>query len=98
MTLRPIAVILLFAAVAQAEWHNALKPSAGSGPELTLVENGEPKYTIAVPEEASPRVMKAADDLSHWVKEITGAQMHIASGKDRREPPLVVFISIDSAK
>src|SRR5438094_903832 len=74
-----IAIALLFCSVASAEWHNALKPTGPAGGPLTIVENGEAKYSIVLPAEPTTQEKKAADDLRHWVREMTGADLKISA-------------------
>jgi hypothetical protein len=46
---------------------------------VTLVDNGKPAATIIIPANAQPPVKQAADQLSHWIKAATGAQLPIVT-------------------
>ena len=62
---------------------NALKPKGEPAATLTLVQDGKPKYTIVLPAQPTPPEKKAAEDLQHWVKEITGATLPIGDSRAR---------------
>ena len=78
MTCRMIvAAVLVCASFACG---NALKPKgepAEPAAPLTVVRDGKPLYTIALPAAPTPRERKAAEDLQHWVKEMTGATLSL---------------------
>ena len=61
------------------EWRNSLRPKGEPGPELTLVVEGSTEYAIVIPEDPTTQEQKAADDLAHWLKEMTGAEFPVAS-------------------
>src|SRR5688500_672003 len=69
------AFLAIIVIVAPSAFGNALKPKGQPAAELTIVEDGQPKYTIALPPQPTPREKKAAEDLQHWVKEFTGATL-----------------------
>jgi hypothetical protein len=46
---------------------------------VTLVDNGKPAATIIIPANAEPPVKQAADELSQWIKNATGAQLPIVT-------------------
>jgi hypothetical protein len=62
-------------------WRNSLHPRGKPGRELELVTNGQPKYAIALTEKPTPQETFAADNLRHWVKEITGGEMSFVTTK-----------------
>jgi hypothetical protein len=96
-TFRSISLVLLFAAahpVMAAEWRNSLKPKGQPSSPLTLVRDGRPVYSIALPANASPVEKGAAADLQHWVKEITGATLPISDTSDQAD---VIRITTDSS-
>lgn len=70
--------ISLLCGTALGEWQNALKPKPG-GPavQLKVVENGKPVCIIQSSPDATPQEKKAAADLQHWIKEMTGAELQI---------------------
>ena len=59
------------------QWRNALQPKAEAGPELTLAVDGVTDYVIVLPKEATSQEEKAAEDLQHWLQEMTGASFGI---------------------
>ncbi len=65
-------------------WSNSLKPAGQPGPGLELVTNGQPAFAIALPEKPTPKERTAADDLRHWIQQITGAAMPILTTKSDR--------------
>ncbi|MEO6436241.1 MAG: DUF4838 domain-containing protein, partial [Tepidisphaeraceae bacterium] len=67
--------LLLTTNIALADGHNALQPKGEPATPITLVENGQAKYAIVVRADATPQERKAAEDLNHWVKEMTGADL-----------------------
>jgi hypothetical protein len=64
-------------------WHNSLKPTGQPGPELVLVADGLPTYTIDLGENPSPQAKTAAEELKRWVKEMTGAAGPISTALGR---------------
>src|SRR5687768_11381308 len=80
MITRTFAVLLSLAAVAFAEAKNPLKPPGEPAGPLTLVRDGQPQYTIVVRDDGTPQERKAQQDLNHWLKEITGADMARSGG------------------
>lgn len=55
-------------------WRNALKPRGEPGPELTLAKDGQTDYVIVIPEQETGAELKAAQELSHWLNAMTGAE------------------------
>lgn len=81
-------IVALFAAAAPAEtwtaWRNSLAPAGDPGPELMLAAEGQARYVIVIPTEATTQEKKAAEDLGQWLNEITGATFKIVPDA---EPP-----------
>src|SRR5689334_2997645 len=78
--MRMFALLLLMTSVAFAvdePWQNTLKPSGETGPALTIVDNGQAKYSIATPANPTGPEKKAAEDLQHWIEGMTGAKLPI---------------------
>ena len=74
-------IIGLLCGTAQAEWQNTLKPKGKPAGQIKLVKAGKPLGVIQLPAQPTPQETKAAADLQHWLKEITGATLEIKSGK-----------------
>ena len=55
------------------QWQNALKPKGQTGSEITLSVAGETDYFIVIPDTPTTQEKKAAEDLAHWLQEMTGA-------------------------
>ena len=96
-----LAVIVLLAgcwSAATAEvpphpdWKNALKPTGVPGPEVTLAADGRPEYVILVPASPTTQEAKAAEELSHWLGEITGAEFRVLRESETATP--AKFISV----
>lgn len=47
------------------------------GPELRLTSGGETEYAILLPAEATTQESKAAEELAHWLKQISGVELSI---------------------
>src|SRR5688572_16131409 len=60
-----------------AEWRNALQPRGTPAAPITLVNDGKP-LDIIIPANATGPEKKAAEDLRHWIKEMTGAEAKVA--------------------
>ena len=75
--LRSAALLMLFILMtclgaAGRKWKNSLAPAGKASEPITLVDNGEAKYSILLAEKPTPQDKKAAEDLQHWIAEITG--------------------------
>jgi hypothetical protein len=57
----------------------ALNLSAAWGEELVLADKGQTDYRIVVAENASPSTKHAAEELQHFLAEISGAKLPIVS-------------------
>jgi hypothetical protein len=77
-------IAVLFCASAQAEWTNSLKPQGKLAGKIRLVKAGKPQGDIQIPAKPTPQEQKAALELQHWIKEITGATPVITTGKSHR--------------
>jgi hypothetical protein len=73
-------IVSLFCRNSQAEWNNSLKPGGEPAGQVKVVEAGKPSGVIQCPAEATSQEKKAAADLQHWIREMTGATLEIASG------------------
>lgn len=60
-------------------WRNTLEPGGEASAELTLSVEGKTGYVIVIPEAATTQEEKAAEDLAHWLKEMTGATFPIVT-------------------
>lgn len=76
---------------ASAQWRNSLQPTGKTSTWLTLADNGKTNYTLIIPSKPSSQDRKAADDLAHWLGQMTGAKFPVA--KDST-PPRETEISI----
>jgi hypothetical protein len=65
-----------------AAWPNAMKPKGTPGPVLTLVKDGRGAFAVLVPVKPTTVEKKAAEELQHWVKEITGATLQIVNDSE----------------
>jgi hypothetical protein len=78
------ACLITFLAVAhgsaQTQWQNSLKPEGKPATRLKVAANGKPAVTIQLPAQPTPPKTKAAGELQHWVREITGATLKIKTG------------------
>ncbi len=59
------------------QWQNALKPSGAPAAPIALARSGQTDYTIVIPTDPTPQEQKAAEELAHWLSEMTGAQFPI---------------------
>ena len=83
-TVACLAVLLILSARAQSEWQNSLKPEGKPATRLTVVKDCRATVSIFIPAHATAQETKAAQELQHWFKEITGATVGIKSGKASR--------------
>ena len=73
-----VVVSICWISSASAEWNNALEPKGPKSSDLTIVRDGQPIYSIAIPANPTGPEKKAADDLRHWLKEMTSADLPLA--------------------
>lgn len=64
-----------------AEWHNTLKPEGKAAGTVKVVVAGKPAGRIQIPARATTQEKKAAGELQHWIKEMTGATLKIGSAR-----------------
>jgi hypothetical protein len=70
-----------------------MAPKGKRGPHLTLAAAGKTHYAILLPQQPSGPEQKAAEDLAHWLQEMTGAVFPLLQG-DPAARPEGAFISI----
>ncbi|GAA4446482.1 hypothetical protein GCM10023091_39660 [Ravibacter arvi] len=70
--------------------HYHQKFSAGIKEERTLFSKGRTDYTIALASTASPSEKWAADELRHWLKEISNADFPIVPLDKSKSPRIIV--------
>jgi len=58
-------------------WHNALTPQGQPAAPLALADSGRSHYRIVIPRRATSQDQKAAEELQHWLREMTGATLPI---------------------
>ncbi|ODS80424.1 MAG: hypothetical protein ABS46_14330 [Cytophagaceae bacterium SCN 52-12] len=63
---------------------------AGIKKEYTLFSNNRTDYSIALSSSASPSEKWAAEELRHWLKEISGADFPIVSVEQSKSPRIMV--------
>ncbi len=61
------------------QWHNSLKPQGKPAAEIALAVGGKTEYVIVVPAEPTTQEQKAAEELAHWLGEMTGANFPVVS-------------------
>lgn len=59
------------------QWSNSLKPNGKSGPTIQLAANGKSQYVIVISSRATTQEQKAANDLQHWLEEISNVKLSI---------------------
>lgn len=74
------AVVVMSCGTTHAEWRNALKPKGEPAGRVTVVEGGKPACAIQCPAQPTNPEKKAAADLQHWMKDMTGATLEIVLG------------------
>lgn len=72
-------IVGLICGTAQAEWTNSLKPQGQPAGQVTVVDAGKPTCMIQYSAQPTTQEKKAAEDLQHWIREMTGATLDIAS-------------------
>ncbi len=65
---------------AEGEWHNSLKPKGAPAGKIEIVRDGAPVCAIQIPQKATEIEKKAAEELRHWITEISGATPKIVTG------------------
>lgn len=75
-----LAIGVFFPAnAAHAEWQNALKPVGESAGDIVLVKDGKPQRVIRIAAAATTMEINAADELRHWIEQITSARAEIVT-------------------
>ncbi len=69
----------------------ALAASAARAADLVLVDNGVPKATIVVATNATPSYALAAQELRHFVKRMSGAELPVATPDDSVKGPRILI-------
>ncbi len=64
--------------------------SAGKRQEFVLFKNGKTNYTIALAEDASESEKWAAEELRHWLEEVSGADFPIKKLADSKPPRIIL--------
>ena len=72
--------------------HNALKPKGRPGRELVLASGANTSYRIVLSESPTSQDRKAAEDLSFWLKKMTGAEFRVICETELR--PGNKFVSV----
>ncbi|NLC58856.1 MAG: DUF4838 domain-containing protein [Armatimonadetes bacterium] len=65
--------------------------AASSDRTLTLVSRGKSSYRIVVPETATESEQRAASELQHFIREVTGAELPIVSDRERLAPRTILL-------
>src|SRR3954469_15958895 len=70
-----VCVAAVLVAFASCTFANVLKPRGEPAATLTIVQDGKPLYTIALPAQPTAPEKKAAEDFQQWVQEMSGATL-----------------------
>ena len=62
----------------------AVVPAAG--PEMVLVDEGEPRCCVVIPDDASQTVRRAAEELAGYVERISGADLPVVAEGEAGSP------------
>ncbi len=71
----------------EIEW--SMPFSTGIREEFTLFDNGKSDYAIALSEDASPSERWAADELRHWLEEVSGASLDVRDSRRVGRSPAI---------
>ncbi|MEA3403871.1 MAG: DUF4838 domain-containing protein [Armatimonadota bacterium] len=71
------ALLLAAATCAGSGWRNSLAPKGEPAGAVELAVRGGTDYVIVVPVEATPQEERAADELAHWLQEMSGAELPV---------------------
>lgn len=83
-----VALVLGGSATTVAEWQNSLKPLGAPAGEFKLVAAGKPACKIVISSKVATVENSAAKELQHWIKEITGVTLEIATGEKSVPHPI----------
>lgn len=64
-------------------WVNSLKPAGPPTAELSLAKGGIAQYSILLSQQPTTQEQKAAEDLAHWLKEMTGGEFPVVQETSR---------------
>ncbi len=67
----------------------ALVAGATASQSVTLVENGSPRCSIVIPDDATPTIRHASNELAAYLKRISGAEVPIVGEKHAGGPPRI---------
>ncbi|MBI4472411.1 MAG: hypothetical protein HY646_07060, partial [Acidobacteria bacterium] len=76
-----------FAVGVHQRWGNSLKPQGKTGPKLTLARGGRTEYVVLLPAKPTTQDVKAASDLTRWLKEMSGANLPVVRETDNQPVP-----------
>ena len=62
-----------------SQWQNSLKPLGLPAHEIALAVGGQTDYAIVIRASATTQEQKAAEELSHWLAEMTGTEFPVVS-------------------
>jgi hypothetical protein len=80
--MKSIAILTTLLLLSACAFANPLAPKGEKSAPLTLVDNAQPKYTIALPQQPTPQEKKAAEDFQLWIKEMTGATLPLGDAAE----------------
>ena len=69
-------------------WRGRRRP----GPELRLARGGKTDYAVLLPAKPTTQESKAAEELAHWLKEISGAELPVVREEGGSAPGKVVSV------
>ena len=78
-------------AVAQNGWSNSLAPDGTPAAPVELARDGGTDYVIVIPSESTPQEQRAADELTTWLGEMSGAEFPIVGDETA---PIATEISV----
>ncbi len=76
-----LAILLPVLGYAQTQWQNAIQPEGKPAGKLVVAKNRKPLAMLVCPAKPTPQETKAAEELQHWLQEISGATLPIQAGK-----------------
>ncbi|MGC9320054.1 MAG: DUF4838 domain-containing protein [Armatimonadota bacterium] len=77
LTVASCALLIAAATTASPSWRNSLAPEGEPADPIELTVRGQTDYVIVVPAEATPQEQRAAEELAHWLEEMSGARLPI---------------------
>lgn len=88
-TMTKLLLSALSCAAAEGQWVNSLKPQGTPAGNVALVKNAKPAGSILIPAQATGPEKKAAEDLQHWIYQITKAKLDIVA-QDQADVRVVI--------